>query len=85
MPGIDLRLAGQVVRFVQAIRKEDIDKKPGVAETLDWVAALVGLEVADLSVDPEVIHDSLLCLLKTDHDRRAISREVAERIVGKVA
>ncbi len=85
MPDIDLRLAGQVVRFVQAIRKEEIDKKPGVAETLDWAAALVGLEVADLSVDPEVIHDSLLCLLKTDHDRRAISREVAERIVGKVA
>lgn len=85
MPGIDLRLAGQVVRFVQAIRKEDIDKKPGVAETLDWAAALVGLEVADLRIDPEVVHDSLLCLLKTDHDRRAISEEVAERIVGKVA
>lgn len=85
MPGIDLRLAGQVVRFVQAIRKEDIDKKPGVAETLDWAAALVGLEVADLRVDSELVHDSLLCLLKTDHDRRAISHEVAERIVGKVA
>ncbi len=85
MPGIDLRLAGQVVRFVQAIRKEDIDKKPGVAETLDWAAALVGLDVEDLRVDSEVVHDSLLCLLKTDHDRRAISSEVAERIVGKVA
>ncbi len=85
MPGIDLRLAGQVVRFVQAIRKEDIDKKPGVAETLDWAAALVGLEVADLNADSELVHDSLLCLLKTDHDRRAISEEVVERIVGKVA
>ncbi len=85
MPGIDLRLAGQVVRFVQAIRKEDIDKKPGVAETLDWAAALVGLDVDDLRADSEVVHDSLLCLLKTDHDRRAISSEVAERIVGKVA
>lgn len=85
MPGIDLRLAGQVVRFVQAIRKEDIDKKPGVAETLDWAAALVGLEVDDLRADAGLVHDSLLCLLKTDHDRRAISSEVAERIVGKVA
>ncbi|TQV72512.1 AAA family ATPase [Denitrobaculum tricleocarpae] len=85
MPGIDLRLAGQVVRFVQAIRKEDIDKKPGVAETLDWAAALVGLEVDDLRADSEVVHESLLCLLKTDHDRRAISGEVTERIVGKVA
>ena len=85
MPGIDLRLAGQVVRFVQAIRKEDIDKKPGVAETLDWAAALVGLEVEDLRADAGLVHDSLLCLLKTDHDRRAISSEVAERIVGKVA
>ena len=85
MPGIDLRLAGQVVRFVQAIRKEDIDKKPGIAETLDWAAALAGLEVGDLRDDPEAVHDSLMCLLKTDHDRRAVSPEVTERIVGKVA
>lgn len=85
MPGIDLRLAGQVVRFVQAIRKEDIDKKPGIAETLDWAAALAGLEVGDLRDDPQALHDSLLCLLKTDRDRRAISPEVTERIVGKVA
>ncbi|WP_282610216.1 MoxR family ATPase [Pelagibius sp. Alg239-R121] len=85
MPGIDLRLAGQVVRFVQSIRKEDIDKKPGIAETLDWAAALVGLEIADLREDPEAVYDSLLCLLKTDHDRRAVSPEITERIVGKVA
>ena len=85
LPGIDLRLAGQVVRFVQAIRKEDIDKKPGIAETLDWAAALAGLEVGDLREDPQALHDSLLCLLKTDRDRRAISPEVTERIVGKVA
>lgn len=85
LPGIDLRLAGQVVRFVQAIRKEDIDKKPGIAETLDWAAALAGLEIGDLRDDPQALHDSLLCLLKTDRDRRAISPEVTERIVGKVA
>ncbi len=85
LPGIDLRLAGQVVRFVQAIRKEDIDKKPGIAETLDWAAALAGLEIGDLRDDPQALYDSLLCLLKTDRDRRAISPEVTERIVGKVA
>lgn len=85
MPGIDLRLAGQVARFVQAIRKEDIDKKPGIAESLDWAAALAGLEIGDLRDDPEAVHESLLCLLKTDRDRRALSPEVTERIIGKVA
>jgi MoxR-like ATPase len=83
MPGIDRTLAGQIVRFVQAIRREDIRKKPGIAETLDWAAALVGLDVHDLRDDSEVIRDTLLCLLKTNEDSRAVPLEVLERLVGK--
>ncbi len=85
MPGIDDRLARQIVGFVQDLRKEDIDRKPGVAETLDWAAALVGLEVGDLRDDPVMIRDSLMCLLKKNTDQRAITVEVVERIAGKVA
>ncbi len=57
-------LALQIARMVQAIRKEDLRKVPGVAETLDWAAALVGLDVRDLNDAPETVHETLICLLK---------------------
>ena len=49
-------LAQQIVRFVQALRREELRKKPGIAETLDWAAALLGLGVKDLRDDPEALH-----------------------------
>jgi MoxR-like ATPase len=85
VPGIEARLAAQVVRFVQAVRKEELRKTPGVAETLDFAAALLGLGVRDLSAEPEVVLDSLLCLLKTHEDQQALAREVVQRVLGKVA
>jgi MoxR-like ATPase len=85
VPGIEARLAGQVVRFVQAVRKEDLRKTPGVAETLDFAAALMGLGAPDLSVASEAVLDSLLCLLKTHEDQQALSPEVVARMLGKVA
>lgn len=83
LPGIDTALAAQVVRFVQALRKEDLRKKPGVAETLDWAAALMGLGVKDLRADPEALHESLMCLLKTREDQGAVPIEVVERLAGR--
>ena len=85
LPEAGVALAGQIVRFVQAVRKEDLSKKPGIAETLDWTAALMGLGVNDLRDDAAVVHESLLCLLKTREDQRLIPLEVVERIAGKVA
>ena len=85
LPEAGVALAGQIVRFVQAVRKEDLSKKPGIAETLDWTAALMGLGVDDLRDDPAVVHESLLCLLKTREDQALIPLEVVERIAGKVA
>ncbi len=85
VPGIEVKLAGQIVRFVQAVRKEDLRKTPGVAETLDFAAALMGLGAPDLSVASEAVLDSLLCLLKTHEDQRALSPEVVARVLGKVA
>jgi MoxR-like ATPase len=85
LPRVDVTLAQQIAAFVAAVRKEDLRKVPGVAESLDWAAALVGLEVRDLKAEPETVQDTLLCLLKTQEDRLALAPEVTQRLLGKVA
>ena len=85
LPQAGATLSLQVARMVEAIRKEDLQKVPGVAETLDWTAALLGLDVRDLGDQPEVVHDTLMCLLKTREDRSRVTREVSARLLGKVA
>jgi MoxR-like ATPase len=84
-PGIDTTLALQVARMVAAVRKEDLRKLPGVAETLDWAATLAGLDVHDLRQEPEAVYETMMCLLKTREDCGQLSREVADRLLGKVA
>lgn len=84
-PGIDAHLAAQIVGFVQALRKEDLEKSPGVAEMLDFAAALAGLGLNDLNDDPEVLRATLVTLLKTQADRAMIPIEVAQRLAGKAA
>ncbi|WP_454854215.1 AAA family ATPase [Rhizobium binxianense] len=83
--GSGASLALQVARMVERIRKEDLRKVPGIAETLDWAAVLVGLDIADLHAEPETVHETLMCLLKTREDRTRFSREVTERLLGRVA
>jgi MoxR-like ATPase len=85
LPGIDTALALQVARMIAAIRKEDLRKVPGVAETLDWAATLAGLGAHDLRQEPEAVYDTMICLLKTHEDRSRLTREVMERLLGKVA
>ena len=84
-PGIDTTLALQIARMVASVRKEDLRKVPGVAETLDWAATLTGLDLHDLQQEPEVVHETMMCLLKTREDRSRLTREVTERLLGKVA
>ena len=84
-PALEDRLAEQIVGFVQALRKEELDKKPGIAEMLDWAAALAGLGVNDLADDPEQTQATLVCLLKTERDRAAVPKEVQQRLAGKAA
>jgi len=85
LPNIEAALAGQIVRFVQELRKEDLEKNPGIAETLDWAAALTGLKMTSLTDDLDMISASLVCLLKTETDQKSITREVASRLAGKAA
>ena len=84
IPQIDSELASQIVGFVQALRKEELEKKPGVAEMLDWAAVLAGLGISKLSDDPVELQATLVCLLKTRIDQYAVTREVSDRLVGKV-
>src|SRR5271156_1258057 len=84
-PGIDTTLALQIARMVAGVRQEDLRKVPGVAETLDWAATLAGLEVHDLRQEPEVVYETMICLIKTHEDRARLTREVSERLLGKVA
>ncbi|MEL0435945.1 AAA family ATPase [Phycobacter sp. K97] len=84
-PGLGAALAGQIVGFVQDLRKEDLVKKPGVAEMLDFAAALSGLGVADLTEDPAALMAAMATLLKTEADRGAVPAEVAQRLAGRAA
>ena len=83
--GIGTALSLQIARLVETIRKQDLRKVPGVAETLDWAAALVGLGVHDLHEAPETVHDTLMCLLKTHEDRARFKPEITARLLGQVA
>src|ERR1700753_776218 len=83
--GAGATLSLQIARMVEGIRKEELRKVPGVAETLDWAAALVGIDVRDLHDAPEAVHETLMCLLKTHEDKSRVTSEVTERLLGKVA
>ena len=80
LPNIDSELSRQIVNFVQNLRVQDIEKKPGIAETLDWAAAISGLGLKDLSDNYKVLHSTLVCLLKTEADKAVISPEIAQKL-----
>jgi MoxR-like ATPase len=85
LPALGIDLAGQVARLVAAIRKEQLRKVPGVAESLDWAAALLGLGVRDMGDNPEALYETLACLLKTQEDRAQFDRPAFARLIAKVA
>lgn len=83
-PDIDAGLALQIATMVNSIRKEDLRKSPGVAETLDWAAALAGLNIRHLHDEPELVHDTLMCLIKTAEDKSRLTRQLCDRLLGQV-
>jgi MoxR-like ATPase len=80
VPGATDALIGQVAQFVGDARGLDMDKPPGVAETIDWVAALVALGVADLTASDAVA--SLGAVAKTPDDRDVIAVAFADYTKG---
>lgn len=85
VPGIERRLSEQVVDFVQVLRGMDLRKRPGIAETLDWAAALMNLGLDSLDEDPEAVRDSLTCLLKTREDRCRIDAQGVAAVLAQGA
>jgi MoxR-like ATPase len=83
VPDIGPRLARQLVELVQGLRKADLRKSPGIAETLDWAAALLRLEVKSLDQDHDAVMDSLVCLLKTREDAQAVTKAEVERLIAR--
>ena len=75
LPDIDAKLAEQVARFIQELRRMRLTKVPGVAETLDWATALVALHASHL--DEEIVRETLGCFLKEEADLRAVETELA--------
>lgn len=80
-PAASAQLSREVVAFVQALRTEDLFKKPGVAETIDWANCLLALDVIDLS--PEVIADTLGAILKYQDDITKLQGSEAKRILDQ--
>jgi MoxR-like ATPase len=76
------RLSQEIIAFVQAIRKEDLFKAPGVAETLDWASALVELDA--LALDPALVSDTLGVLLKYQDDIQKMQGSRAKDMLDKV-
>ncbi|MBI4571116.1 MAG: MoxR family ATPase, partial [Chloroflexi bacterium] len=70
--GINERLAGQICALMQQLRQEDFYKKPGVAETIDWGAALMALHRDEL--DAATVEETLGCIFKYNDDLEAFRR-----------
>jgi len=82
VPGVSKKLSEQVVAFVQALRKQDLFKSPGVAETLDWAAALSELDV--VALDPATVSDTLGVLLKYQDDIAKLEGSKVKEMLDEV-
>lgn len=82
VPGAPAELARQVATFIQDLRQAELYKAPGIAETLDWAAALVALDRTAL--DPQVVDDTLGVVLKYQDDLQRVRGETARAIVERV-
>jgi len=84
VPTAPASLARQVVAFVQELRREELYKLPGVAETLDWITALVALDQESLT--EEIVNDTLGVLLKyrddIEHTQQAAVKSILQRLPG---
>ncbi|MDP4732536.1 MAG: MoxR family ATPase, partial [Limnohabitans sp.] len=81
LPEADTRLVEDAVQFVQRLRREDLAKIPGIAETLDWVRALFELRHSQLPEDMSAVLGTLGCLLKTREDRFVMGAERLRQLV----
>jgi MoxR-like ATPase len=82
VPQAPAKLSKEIVAFVQAIRKDELFKSPGVAETLDWASALVELDA--VALDPSLVSDTLGVLLKYQDDIQKMQGSRTKDLLDKV-
>lgn len=82
VPEVSARLADQIVGFIQAVRKQDLYKPPGVAETLDWAEALGHLHIH--SLNPAVVNATLGIILKYQDDVNVLRGKAVDDLVEQV-
>lgn len=82
VPGASERLSRQVVAFVHELRKLDLFKLPGVAETLDWTSALIALDARELTAD--LVEDTLGAILKYQDDIAQVREQGVRSLLEKV-
>jgi MoxR-like ATPase len=82
VPNASAQLAQQVTRFIQELRRIDLYKVPGVAETLDWTAALVALD--QKALEQSVVEETLGLILKYQDDIQNVRGENIQTILGRV-
>ncbi len=82
VPDAAQKLSREIVGFVQAIRKEELFKVPGVAETLDWASALVELDA--VALDPALVSDTLGVLLKYQDDIQRMQGSKVKQVLDSV-
>jgi MoxR-like ATPase len=82
VPDAPARLSREIVGFVQAIRREELFKVPGVAETLDWASALIELDA--VALDPALVSDTLGVLLKYQDDIQRMQGTRAKEMLDRV-
>lgn len=80
-PDVEPMLARQITAFIQDMRHMELFKRPGVAETLDWTAALIALDQQTLTV--EVVHDTLGVILKYQDDIEMMDRETLQNMLDR--
>src|SRR4249919_909004 len=83
VPDAPERLARDVVGFVHRLREADLTKVPGIAETLDWAAALLSLGAKQLT--PELVDETLGVVLKYEEDIRQVKGEQSKRYLAEAA
>jgi MoxR-like ATPase len=83
VPEAPERLAHEVVGFVHRLREADLTKVPGIAETLDWAAALLSLGARELA--PELVDETLGVVLKYEEDIRRVRGDATRRYLAEAA
>ena len=83
VPGIGERLAVELTTFMQSLRRQKLAKTPGVAESLDWAAALVSLHASQL--DPGLVQETLGCFLKDESDLRSVAARIEAGELGAMS